>query len=46
LNEILLDAGVVKPTVMLAHFGKTPYPERFYRSRSAASCVRAARDEG
>lgn len=45
LNDILLDAGVVKPTLMLGYFSKKPCQERFYRSRSAASCARTAEPE-
>jgi SAM-dependent methyltransferase len=40
LNEIMLDAGTVKPTMMLAHFVKHPVPERAYRGRNAARAVR------
>jgi SAM-dependent methyltransferase len=42
LNEIMLDAGTVKPTIMFAQFAKTPCVERFYRSRSSGFSVRLA----
>jgi hypothetical protein len=40
LNEIMLDAGVIKPTAMMAYFTKENRGESFYRARSALSCVR------
>lgn len=40
LNEILLDAGAIKPTMMFAHFVKEKAAERFYRSRSARASIR------
>jgi hypothetical protein len=40
LNEVLLDAGLVKPTIMFAYFVKQPVAEIHYRNRSAANCVR------
>jgi len=40
LNEIMLDAGAVKPTIMLAHFVKHPCEEKTYRGRTAAGSVR------
>jgi SAM-dependent methyltransferase len=40
LNEILLDAGVIKPTIMLARFVKYPAAEIAYRGRTAASSLR------
>lgn len=40
LNEIMLDAGIVKPTIMLAHFVKYPCEEGTYRGRTAAGAVR------
>lgn len=40
LNDILLDAGTIKPTIMLAHFTKEKREERFYRTRSARNSVR------
>ena len=40
LNEILLNAGLVKPTMMLAYFVKYPVEEVYYRNRSAAAALR------
>lgn len=40
LNEVLLDAGVIKPTLMMAYFTKHPREEVFYRSRSASRSLR------
>jgi SAM-dependent methyltransferase len=42
LNEILLDSGVIKPTIMMAYFTKTKgdRPEIYYRNRRARECVR------
>lgn len=40
LNEILLDTGVVKPTIMMAYFMKEPGQEICYRSRNSRSCLR------
>src|SRR5262249_33509130 len=40
LNELMLDAGMIKPTMMMAHFTKENREEEFYRGRRAASCVR------
>ena len=40
LNEILLDVGLVKPTIMLAYFVKYPVDEVHYRNRSAHAIVR------
>ena len=42
LNDILLDAGVIKPTMMLAYFVKRPVEEICYRNRSAHSAIRQA----
>jgi SAM-dependent methyltransferase len=42
LNDMLLDAGVIKPTIMMAWFGKHPAEERYFRSRSARASVRSA----
>jgi SAM-dependent methyltransferase len=41
-NEILLDAGLVKPTMMLAYFTKRPVSEIYFRNRSARMAVREA----
>jgi SAM-dependent methyltransferase len=42
LNEILLDAGLVKPTMMLAYFTKADRNDSMqYRNRSAVMSVRA-----
>ena len=40
LNDVLLDAGQIKPTLMLAYFVKEPCEEKFFRMRSAKACVR------
>lgn len=40
LNEVLLDAGLVKPTMMLAWFTKRAGQEVCYRGRTARSTVR------
>lgn len=40
LNEVLLDAGLVKPTMMLAWFSKAAGPEVCYRGRTARGSVR------
>lgn len=45
LNEIMLDAGTVKPTIMLGHFVKYPCEERTYRGRTAAKAVRVVESE-
>ncbi|WP_210208785.1 class I SAM-dependent methyltransferase [Roseiarcus fermentans] len=43
LNDILLDAGCIRPTLMLAYFTKSAeegWPEKFYRNRRASTAVR------
>lgn len=40
INDMMLDAGMIKPTVMLAHFSKSDLGSTFFRNRTAASCVR------
>jgi SAM-dependent methyltransferase len=40
LNEILLDAGAIKPVWTMAYFTKDRRQERFYRNRSAANSLR------
>jgi SAM-dependent methyltransferase len=47
LNDVLLDAGAIKPTIMMAYFTKTAFgwPEVFYRNRRAQDCVRTAPPE-
>ncbi len=42
LNDIMLDAGCIKPTMIHAYFSKTEAgrAERFYRNRKASTCVR------
>jgi SAM-dependent methyltransferase len=40
LNELLLDADVIKPTTMMASFSRTNRGEICYRDRRAAKCVR------
>ena len=45
LNEVLLDAGLVKPTMMLAYFTKSQRGDAVhFRNRSAAASVRATED--
>jgi len=45
LNEFLLDAGLVKPTMMFAYFVKYPVEELYYRNRSARSAIRDTASE-
>lgn len=40
LNELLLDAGLIKPTIMLAHFVKYETEQRCYRGRTAEASIR------
>lgn len=40
LNDMMLDSGMVKPTIMLAWFTKDNRGEFFFRDRRARSCVR------
>jgi SAM-dependent methyltransferase len=40
LNDILLDSGLTKPTIMLAWFVKYPVEEICYRDRSAGASIR------
>jgi 2-polyprenyl-3-methyl-5-hydroxy-6-metoxy-1,4-benzoquinol methylase len=40
LNEIMLDADVIKPTMMMAYFTKNVREEIFYRGRSAGRSIR------
>jgi len=40
LNEILLDANVIKPTIMFGHFALHDGPERCFKDRSARRSVR------
>ena len=40
LNDILLDAGLVKPTWMMAYFTKDNRGEFFYRDRRAINSLR------
>ena len=42
LNDILLDAGLVKPTMMLAYFVKYPVEEVYFRKRTAHASARCA----
>ena len=42
LNEIMLDAGMIKPTVMTAYFTKDNRGEIYYRERRATGCLRDA----
>ena len=46
LNELLLDAGLLKPTMMLAYFTKTPARGTVsYRNRTAEASVRHTKAE-
>lgn len=40
INEIMLDSGVIKPTMLMAYFTKDRRTEKYYRDRSAAFCLR------
>ncbi len=40
LNEILLDCGLIKPTMMFAYFVKHQTAERCYRTRSSRMAIR------
>ena len=40
MNDLLLDAGLIKPTMMMGYFVKHPVEERYYRTRSARGAVR------
>ncbi len=40
INDIMLDAGMIKPTVMMAFFTKNDRGQKYYRTRSAANSVR------
>ncbi len=40
MNDIMLDAGTIKPTWMMAWFTKDDRGEAYYRDRRARSCVR------
>lgn len=40
LNDALLDADVIKPTIMLATFSKEHTQEKYYRNRSARRSIR------
>ncbi len=42
LNDVLLDAGLIKPTQMLGYFVKRPTEAVYFRSRTAQSAVRQA----
>ena len=42
LNEVLLDAGLIKQTMMLAYFTKQPREAAFFRARTAQAAVRQA----
>lgn len=39
-NDMMLDAGLLKPTWMMAYFSKTDRGETFYRDRRAINAVR------
>jgi SAM-dependent methyltransferase len=40
LNDMMLDAGMLKPTSMMAYFSKNSRPQIHYRDRTAASAIR------
>lgn len=40
LNDLMLDAGMIKPTMMMAYFTKSEREEVCYRGRGAASSLR------
>lgn len=40
LNDLMLDAGIIKPTIMMAYFTKDRRQDSRYRGRTAASSVR------
>jgi hypothetical protein len=40
INDALLDAGLQKPTAMMAYFTKYDRGEKFYRNRSITRSVR------
>ena len=40
LNQILLDLGAIKPTIMMAYFTKRPCEEIHYRNRTAQAAIR------
>lgn len=40
LNDMMLDAGLIKPTMMMAYFTKQQREEIFYRNRRAINSVR------
>lgn len=40
LNEIMLDSGTIKPTLMIAHFVKYPCSEISYKGRTAIKSIR------
>lgn len=45
INEVLLDAGVVKPVWTMAYFTKDRRQQRFYRERSAERALRNPNDD-
>jgi len=40
INELMLDARMIKPTSMVAYFTKDARPPKWYKQRTAKSCVR------
>ena len=40
MNDVMLDAGIIKPTIMIAYFTKQDRGEIFFRDRRAVSSVR------
>jgi 2-polyprenyl-3-methyl-5-hydroxy-6-metoxy-1,4-benzoquinol methylase len=44
INECMLDAGMIKPTSVMAYFTKDQRTPIYYKQRTAASCVRMPYD--
>jgi 2-polyprenyl-3-methyl-5-hydroxy-6-metoxy-1,4-benzoquinol methylase len=44
INDIMLDAGMIKPTVMMGYFTKNDRPRKYFRTRSASASVRMPYD--
>jgi hypothetical protein len=45
INDMMLDAGMIKPTSMMAHFTKDDLGSTFYRQRDARKSVRMPYDD-
>lgn len=45
INDMMLDSGMIKPTIMSAYFTKEDRGERFYRTRSAQRSLRLPFDQ-